>query len=144
MFTSLVGIFGFLRWFVPALMIVGVGTFAWSYVHEYRAMAEEIVVLKSTVAKYDGRLASYHRMIERRDSAINALPDTYRAKVEYWLRHPDHIPKPFDPNHQFDPPMYMQPNALDTEPVPDFEVPDLSGVLPWNWNWSWANRLNPF
>jgi len=132
--------FGVLNWWQTikyggiALLVIFVATFGWAFVNNYSKMATEIAELKAELKKYDGRLASYKRMIERRDAAIDA--STCKAQIKRWVSNPDEVPQKFDPfnNSPLAPPNPQgQPNRTDTDPVPPFEYPDFSKALPWNW-----------
>jgi hypothetical protein len=129
-----ISIWSWIKFTLFAALMVFVGTLAWTYIHDYRNLAEENVRLKYELTKYDGRLTSYSRMIARRDAAISA--SQCKAKIEYWVRNPESIPVPFDPfkTSPLAPPNPQgQPNRVDTDPVPEWKAPDLSKLLPWNW-----------
>lgn len=115
------GIWTLIKYGLPLLVIIFVASFGWSFVSNYGKMAYKIATLENQVRKYDGRLASYRRMIDRRDLAIKASKCTKR--IQYWVRNPDDIPRDMPPGNIFAPKFYKQPNAMDTEPVPAFEGP---------------------
>jgi hypothetical protein len=136
MFGVLQGYLTWIKWGAIALLFVGVATFAWSMMDSYRDAITENVKLKAEIVKYDGRLASYKRMWERRQAAIDA--SACKVQINKWVRNPDDIPKPFEPfkNSPLStdlPDSTKQPNAIDSEPLPPFKFPDLSKALPWNW-----------
>jgi hypothetical protein len=123
-----------IKYGVIGLLVVFVATLGWSFVNNYTKMATEIAELKAEVKKFDGRVASYKRMIERRDAAIDA--SDCKAQIRKWVSAPDSIPQKFDPfnNSPLAPPNPQgQPNRQDSEPVLPPQLPDFSKVLPWNW-----------
>lgn len=136
MFAALQGYLFWIKWGFVALLFVAVATFAWSMMDSYRDAIAENVKLKADIVKFDGRLASYKRMWERRQAAIDA--SQCKDQINRWVRNPDSIPKKFEPfkNSPLStelPDSTRQPNAMDTEPVPPLKMPDFSKVLPWNW-----------
>lgn len=50
----------------------------------------------------DSREASFRRMTDRRDEAIAA--SQCKAQIQFWVRNPEKIPKPFNPHEQLKPP----------------------------------------
>ncbi len=130
---------GYLFWIkagVIGIIVVAVATFAWSMVDTFKTTLQENVTLKAQIKVYDGRLASYKRMIDRRQAAIDA--SKCKDQINRWVRNPDDIPQKFEPfkNSPLStelPDSTKQPNAVDTEPVEPFVYPDFSKVLPWNW-----------
>lgn len=82
-----------------AIFLFGAG---YSLVSSNRDQATQIANYEHDVALKDARLVSYKRMIDRRDAAIAA--STCKAKITYWVSHPDDLPKPFDPFNQLQAP----------------------------------------
>lgn len=122
-----------IKWGSIALLFAFIMTMAWSVVNTYTTILQENVTLKAEIRKYDGRLASYKRMIDRRQAAIDA--SQCKAQINRWVRNPDDIPQKFEPfkNSPLSteiPDSALQPNALDSEPLPPFEWPELR---PWKW-----------
>lgn len=136
MWALVTGYWTYIKWGLIALAFAFVMTIAWSVVNTYTTVLQENVTLKAKIKTYDGRLASYKRMWERRQAAIDA--SQCKAQINKWVRNPDDIPKKFEPfkNSPLStelPDSTKQPNAEDSEPVPPFVWPDVSKVLPWNW-----------
>lgn len=75
-----------------ALFVSGAG---YALITDYSAMATKIAEMQREANLNEGRLASYKRMIDRRDAAINA--SQCKAQIEFWVKNPDDVPKPFDP-----------------------------------------------
>lgn len=61
----------------------------------YGAMAAKIERLERDKALIDSRVKSYQTLLARRDAAIAA--SACKEKIEYWVKHPDEIPVPWDP-----------------------------------------------
>ena len=78
-----------------ALFCIGAG---YTLVTDYRDMNTQLVAAKAEVAKRDGRLASYERMVARRDAAIDA--SKCKPQIREWVKNPDNIPVPFNPFNQ--------------------------------------------
>ena len=78
-----------------ALLIASTGA---TWVHDYRGLVEKVGALEHAKKLDDGRLASYKRMIDRRDAAIDA--SKCKPQLKEWVAHPENIPQPFDPFHQ--------------------------------------------
>ncbi len=91
-----------LKFGVPMLVALFVWGAGQTYVKTYNANIQKVVELQREVDKRDGRLASYLRMIERRDAAIKA--SKCAPQIDKWVRNPEEIPKPFEPFNQLTPP----------------------------------------
>lgn len=63
-------------------------------------LAGQVVTLQHTIDLNAGREASFRRMIDRRDAAIDAAPGTCKTMIRNWITHPDDVPKPFNPFQQ--------------------------------------------
>jgi hypothetical protein len=95
-------------WQLGAALIAALGL-AGLYVYGLATSTPAQLALKSAQlancqrdgALKDARERSFRRMIERRDAAINA--SQCKAKINYWVRNPDEIPKPFNPHEQLKP-----------------------------------------
>lgn len=86
---------------IPALMALIAFGFGSSFITTYQFNAQEVIRLQKEVDLNTGRNDSYRRMIDRRDAAIEA--SQCKDKIQYWVKHPDEIPKPFNPFNQLDP-----------------------------------------
>jgi len=80
------------------MALVGVGTFAWSYVDTYQRNLVELTQCRHSAMLFKQREESYKLRIERRDDAINA--SQCKATINHWVRNPDEIPQPFNPFNQ--------------------------------------------
>lgn len=98
MWTLLSGLIGIPR-LIGLLGIGAVAFFVWgnvqSVIDRYTDMSGKIATLERNNKLLTSRLDSYNLRISRRDEAIAA--SQCKEKIQYWLRHPDEIPKPFDP-----------------------------------------------
>lgn len=79
-------------------VLVGVGTFAWSYVDTYQKNLVELTQCKHQSMLFKQREESYKQRIERRDDAIAA--SQCAAKIDRWIKNPDELPQKFDPFNQ--------------------------------------------
>ncbi len=98
MFAALSALVGIPR-LVGLLSLGAVAFFAWgtvqSVIDRYSEMGGKIATLERNNKLLTSRLDSYNLRISRRDEAIAA--SQCKDKIQYWLRHPDEIPKPFNP-----------------------------------------------
>ena len=85
--------------FIPYIVLGFVGLFVagggWSIVSNYTGMSGKIATLQHDKDLLDARLASYQRMLDRRNAAINASKCS--PEINDWVRNPDKLPKPFRP-----------------------------------------------
>lgn len=83
-----------------AAVVLFFGFMGKTFVTDYRDMSAKIERLEHAAKLTDGKLASYQRMIARRDAAIDA--SNCKAQIDYWVRNPDDVPgkfEPFKPGH---------------------------------------------
>ena len=86
--------------FSPFTMIAGlvmlfVGGAGYALVTNVRDQATTIAEMQRAKDLSEGRLASFRRMVDRRDAAISA--SQCKAQIEFWIKNPDDVPKPFKP-----------------------------------------------
>lgn len=69
-----------------------------AWLGDYRELVEQLAAVRREKSLDDGRIASYRRMIDRRDAAIDA--SRCKAQIKEWVSHPENLPVPFDPFNQ--------------------------------------------
>lgn len=80
---------------IVAAIMVFIGGVGVTLVTGYGDQREAITKLRHEATLSDHRVASYKRMIDRRDAAIEA--SACKARIQYWLKNPSDIPQPFKP-----------------------------------------------
>lgn len=85
-------------WGGIAAVVLFAVTLAWSIPNKIDNLSTELAQLKHDSELIQSRADAYQRGNERRDAAIAA--STCSQQIEYWVSHPDDIPKPFDPFSQ--------------------------------------------
>lgn len=85
---------------IPVVVVAFFGSMGWNFVTKYQQMSGQIVTLQHDIDLRDGREASFRRMLDRRDAAINA--SKCKVQIQNWVKNPDNIPKPFNPFNQLD------------------------------------------
>lgn len=83
---------------LPFVVIAFFGAMGWNFVTKYQQMSGQIVSLQHDKDLYAGREASFRRMLDRRDAAINA--SKCKTQIQDWVKNPDSIPKAFNPFNQ--------------------------------------------
>lgn len=68
---------------------------------DLKDITNENATLKVELRKLEARSLSDKRMIARRDEAI--AQSQCKDQIQRWVRHPDEIPKKFDPHNQWNP-----------------------------------------
>ncbi|MBY0560026.1 hypothetical protein [Hyphomicrobium sp.] len=82
-------------------IIMYVGVLAYSNINKIATLSTELAEAKHKLNLTDYREASFRRMTDRRDRAIAA--SQCAKQIQYWVRHPDEIPKKFAPFKQLEP-----------------------------------------
>lgn len=75
-----------------ALFLFGGG---WSIVSNYTSLSGRVATAEHQVFLDTGRLASYKRMVDRRDAAI--AQSKCKTQITGWVDHPETLPPPFKP-----------------------------------------------
>lgn len=122
--TAVAAVVGFLGW-----------TAIKAFPESYTEMARKTQRLEHQLKLKEAEIISKNRMVARRDAAIKA--SACKAQIEYWVRHPDNIPKAFNPFDQLTAPNLRE--GVDPPPPPAYDDWEPSGPLTWNWS-----KLNPF
>jgi len=91
-----------LKWGAPLALLFFAYTFGTSYVTQFSQLSSQVANLKRDLALRDGREASFRRMIDRRDAAIDA--SKCKVEIRKWVNNPDTIPRAFNPFNQLDNP----------------------------------------
>lgn len=85
--------------FIPYAALGLVGLFVissgWNIVNTYSTTVSEKVRLERELARANGTLESYRRMVVRRDDAINQ--SKCKAQITAWIKDPSTLPAPFKP-----------------------------------------------
>lgn len=84
--------------YLQVLLLGGVIAAASYFLVDYKDMARTRGDLDRKIEQLESRVASYQRMVERRDKAIEA--SKCKDTIKTWIRKPDDIPVPFDPFNQ--------------------------------------------
>lgn len=85
-----------------AAIFLFAATLAYSIPEKINTLSNDLAQSRHEQNLLRARAEALQRGNDRRDAAIKA--SKCAKEIQYWVRHPDDIPKPYDPFNQLGPP----------------------------------------